>query len=60
MKPGRKHEEQYEILRKAVRDVIALDPLVSSRSLARALTEKTNIPVGRDLAAKLVKKARKR
>ena len=54
-----KSEEQYALLRKTVRDVIALDPSVSPRALARALTEKTNMPIGKDFAAKLMGKARK-
>ena len=56
---GTKNHAQEEAIRRAVRNAIAVDPLVSSRALAKAVKEKTGLPVTKEYVLKQMKKARR-
>ena len=54
-----KNQAQAEAIREAVRDVIAINPLLGSRTIARAVSQKLNIPVTDHYVLKVMQKARK-
>jgi len=53
---GTKNHEQEEAIRQSVRDVLAVNPFASARTLARIVSEKTNLPVTKEYILKLKKK----